>query len=62
MTIAARMGFGRHQNATLKDLPGMVLASVSGGASTSRYWEDASKDACAYANVGDRTLKEKYSG
>ena len=30
------------------------------GTETSRYWGDDPPRACAYANVGDRALKEKY--
>ena len=31
------------------------------GTQTSRHWGDDPSGACEYANVGDRTLKERYS-
>jgi formylglycine-generating enzyme required for sulfatase activity len=33
-----------------------------GGTSTTFYWGDDAKDACAYENVADETHKEKYGG
>ena len=33
-----------------------------GGTVTSRHWGEGASDACRYANVADRSAKEKYSG
>jgi formylglycine-generating enzyme required for sulfatase activity len=35
--------------------------AARGGSTTSRYWGNDSDDACAYANVADRTVKRSFS-
>ena len=32
------------------------------GTTTSRYWGNSEPEACRYANVADRTAKQKYKG